>query len=946
MKNLLPYFYCFFFVGCIVPVLHAQQKIEMEAVLKEGLRTIFIQQRLQFTNTSDAPIKKIYLHDWNNAYADSKSDLSIRLTEEFKRNLFLAREEDKGNTCINAIVDTQRGALQWRYSKQDIIELILKKTLAPGESIHLKLDYEVKLPNAKFTGYGKHHSGYNLRYWYIWPCNLENGQWKLYSNKNLNDGYFSKTNYDILFKYPVKYRLQSSLPFVQQPRDRKYKSIRITAENRKESKLFLTEVIKSDYQTFQTNYLKLITNFKVRHYPEAYQAVSVNRISEFISDYLGKFPYEHLLVTQFDYEQNPLYGLNQLPRFLKPYSEQFQYELGLLKTVLDLYLQETIHNDPRAEYWIKDAYHNYLLAQFVKKYYPDSKLIGSFANTWLFRSFHYAKVGFNQQYPLFYNVLSRRNQEQSLITPKDSLIKYNFEIANRYKAGLGMVYLGDFIGENTLKKAVKDFYEEQQRSNQKFKADAFRAFLKKQTPKEIDWFFDTYVSTNKSIDFKIKKIEKVGDSIDVVIKNKTKAAVPVSLFAIHQDQVLGKYWLESSDSTFTKVRIPHHDAKKLVINYQKHIPEINERNNWKSLGGFLGNNRKIRLTFFKDIENPFYNQLFWVPTMKYNFYDGIALGMRVHNKSFLRRPLVYDFRPAYGLKSRSLVGNGGISYQHYMKDQAWYVLNGGIVGSSFHYGPNLRFYSFTPSVSFGFRPNDMRSNKRDFINFRYVNIFRTRDDSSIAQEATPDYSVWNLRYFHQNNNVIQQLGYVADFQISDKFSKLSFNLDYRKLFHNKTQINFRFYFGKFLRNNTSDDFFSYALDRPTDYLFDYNYYGRSENSGLFSQQLIIAEGGFKSKLKDPFANDWIATTNMSVNLWKWIELYGDIGFIRNLGQNPRFVYDSGIRLNLLTDYFELYFPIYSNNGWEIGQENYDQNIRFIVTLSPRTLIGLFTRKWF
>jgi hypothetical protein len=50
-------------------------------------------------------------------------------------------------------------------------------------------------------------------------------------------------------------------------------------------------------------------------------------------------------------------------------------------------------------------------------------------------------------------------------------------------------------------------------------------------------------------------------------------------------------------------------------------------------------------------------------------------------------------------------------------------------------------------------------------------------------------------------------------------------------------------------NKTASDFFSYAADRPTDYLFDYNYLGRSESTGLYSQQFILAEGGFKSKIK-------------------------------------------------------------------------------------------------
>ena len=54
----------------------------------------------------------------------------------------------------------------------------------------------------------------------------------------------------------------------------------------------------------------------------------------------------------------------------------------------------------------------------------------------------------------------------------------------------------------------------------------------------------------------------------------------------------------------------------------------------------------------------------------------------------------------------------------------------------------------------------------------------------------------------------------------------------------------------------------------------------------------------------------------------------------------------GIRLNLVEDYFELYLPVYSNLGWEIGQPNFDQKIRFKFTLDPQSLLGLFRRRWY
>ena len=102
-----------------------------------------------------------------------------------------------------------------------------------------------------------------------------------------------------------------------------------------------------------------------------------------------------------------------------------------------------------------------------------------------------------------------------------------------------------------------------------------------------------------------------------------------------------------------------------------------------------------------------------------------------------------------------------------------------------------------------------------------------------------------------------------------------------RIHNTNTQFDFRFFAGAFLSNNTNTDFFSFALDRPTDYLFDFNYLGRSEDAGIFSQQIIIAEGGFKSKLPVSYANQWLSTFNASVGIWRWFEVYNDVGFVKN-----------------------------------------------------------------
>jgi hypothetical protein len=46
-----------------------------------------------------------------------------------------------------------------------------------------------------------------------------------------------------------------------------------------------------------------------------------------------------------------------------------------------------------------------------------------------------------------------------------------------------------------------------------------------------------------------------------------------------------------------------------------------------------------------------------------------------------------------------------------------------------------------------------------------------------------------------------------------------------------------------------------------------------QKTAFFSQQLIIAEGGFKSKLDTPYANQWMTTINAGCT-FELDEVYG------------------------------------------------------------------------
>jgi hypothetical protein len=347
----------------------------------------------------------------------------------------------------------------------------------------------------------------------------------------------------------------------------------------------------------------------------------------------------------------------------------------------------------------------------------------------------------------------------------------------------------------------------------------------------------------------------------------------------------------------------------------------------------------------KDLEDPYYNQILYVPTLEYNLYDGFLPGFRFHNKTILDKPFIFDVNPTISTKTKSFSGKGFFYVNQFNRDSNLYHIRYMLSGHYLHYAPDANYKKLAPTVFLNFRPDDFRNNRKQTIVIKEIIVDKQKTAFTVS-ENSENYQIFNAKYIDTKTEVTNHFSFLGDFQYSSAFGKLATEIQYRKLFDNNRSLNLRLFAGTFLHNKTTSNYFDFGLDRPSDYLFESDYLGRSETTGLFSQQSIIADGFFKSKLETRTANRWMTTVNANYTIWSWIEGYGDVGFIKNKESDTKFVYDGGIRLNLVTDYFELFFPVYSNNGWEIGDKNYGEKIRFIITFRPETLINLFTRKWF
>ena len=933
-------------IFCFMTV-SSQNEIQIQGFLNIESNTILIKQKITYYNNSNSSLSQLYFNDWGSSFSNPDSPLSKRFVEEYDGSLLNPRKKNRGFTTIHSVENEKQKALSYSYIENqcDLFKIELTTDLLPFTSTTIFIEYTLQIQSDRFTKYGVTKKGdYFLNYWYITPAVFEDSEWKLFSNKNLDDYYTPKSKLKLTLEIPHNYSASSELNLNNVVNKSNTHVFTFEGSDRVDTRL---NISTAPFFKFKIGDLNIISNNIDADESLNQQINSFKKIVGFLNDRLGVYPHENLMISKVDLKKHPIYGLNLLPGFLSPFSKEFEYELTVAKNLIRLYLDQYLRMNPREDYWLKSGLETVLLMDFVDVFYKDQMMLGKLANMWGIKTYNLAKLKYNEQYQLTYLYMVRTGRDQALNLHKDELLKFNANLSTKYKAAKGLIFLEDFMEGSRIEDWIKEFVVE---TKNEFKTtNDFESYIKTKTNKDLSWFFESFITNTQQIDYKITKLKSTKDSVYFTIKNNKKGQTPVSLFTLKNGKVLTKTWLTGIGKKKDFV-VANNLADKYVLNYDQKVPEFNVKNNWKSVKGSALFNRPFKLRLIKDYVSPYNNQLYFLPTLEYrNIYDGLNLGLNINNSGILKKPFTFGVAPNYSVNSKTLTGFTKFEYNTYFQDQNLYNIEFGLFMSRSSFAEDSFVRRTLPYLSFNFKDaTNLRSNKFESLNLRYVGIDKDYVETFGNEMALPSYGVFNIRYLNSNLGYKKHYSWFLDTQFSNEFGKVAFNYEIRKRTNKNSFYNLRLFAGSFLYSkiDTNQTYFDFALDRPTDYLFEYNYLGQFESSGIFSQQIIIADGGFKSRLETYYANQWITTLNASASIWKYVQTYGDVGFIKNKGKGAEFVYDSGIRLNLITNYFEIFFPVYSNLGWEIAAPEYSQKIRFIFTADPTALFGLFRREWY
>ena len=904
----------------------------IDAKLDIEKNIIEVTQSIKFKNISNKNLSEIYLEDWANSYINNESNLASRITDEYDRSFSFASKNRRGYTNLNE-VQINSINLDWSRltTNNDIIKILLNKEIKPNESELIYLKYSIKIPDKRFTGYGYgNNSDYYLKNWIISISAISNGIWLKHSNLNLDDQSLQKSNYLINFEIPQTHNSVSNLNNIFENKiDNNSKKITFSGSNIKEVELIIEK--ENTFKNFINSKFNIVTDI-FSDSDEIDATVKVNRILSFIERYLPKSNIDKLLVTKNDYDRNPFYGLNELPDFLSPFSKSFLEEITFLKSSIDNYINEEINVNKRKNHYIYNGLSIFLVSKYIDEYHSNVRYLGRLSGFEILRNYELSNMRFNDLFIHYYESIQRLNLHQTDLQSGETLTKANYNISSPYHTGIGLLYLESYIGEDNFKKVIDKL------RNISLKSNDIELALKTSTDKNIDWFIDEYLSKRQSLDLRIDVLNN-SNEITYKVSEKNNKSIPYNVSLIKNDSVLFSKWSDK----YLQEKIPNLNADYIAVNPIIELPEINKSNNWY----YLKNNgsKPIKFLFLGDIENPKYKKIFLRPEFTYNYYDGVSPGLNIFNTGVKYKAFNFELLPQFSSKENTLVGSSKVTYNLQNENTNNYSTIFNLFYITNHYKENLRYQVFSPSVSMFFRDNNnLRSNVKKLLSFSMFSV--DKDVYEKKPNELENYTVYNLGYTYSDIGISKYLRTSANTRLSDNFGKLSVVFDYRKLFKNNRQFQFRFYFGKFLWNNKLYDNFRNYLGRSDGYLLLDEYLGRSERTGLLSQQFIMAGGGFKSIFENSESNDLMIATNINIGLWKWFEGYLDLGILKDKNQKKRNFYGTGIKLNLLPDFFELYFPISSSNGIEIDDYRYYNKIRFVLSYEVDSLINLFSRKWF
>ncbi len=942
---------------------------------------------MHYTNNSKEALDKIYMHLWPNAYQDVNTGYARQKVRMGDTEFYFSEDADKGNIGGLAF-EVNHTPVIWEseVDNPDIAILHLSESINPGKTAVIKTPFILKIPKS-FSRLGHVGQSYQMTQWFPKPAVYDQDGWHPMPYLDIGEFYSEFGDYEVEITLPSNY-IVSATGVLQEESERDFlqekmleteelieegfdmldhsfpesssqlKTISYKAENVHDFAWFADKrfhVMKSNVELSSgdnINTWTFFTNYEANLWIDAIKYV--DRSVKFYSDHVGNYPYPQATAVQSALSagggmEYPMITVIGLMGSAAPLDNVITHEVG------HNWFYGILAFNERDHVWLDEGINSYYDHRYMDDYYENYSsvplpplLLG-----------HSEVTG--EEYALLYKM--RRGDDQAPTTHSNKFKdEINYFLGGYEKPARAFHHLELYLGKDVFDPIMKSFFEKW-----KFKhpqPQDLRAHFEASTDKNLNWFFDGLIGSNKSLDVGIGKYDSKTNQLS--LKNNGSINAPIPL-GVTTDEEQSTVWVEGFEKK-TSIGLDARNIKKIEIDPNHDILELKRSNNYWNADRMFKKHKPFEYQLISRLENPRTNQLFILPAMGWNNYDKYMLGIGLHNFGLLQRGLEFGLFPMYGFGSEELTGLATIR-KHWLVQKDWaHQITLGVNAKKFTFD-SFRFQSedrnegyirLNPYLELELTSKKAKPTTKklrfDFIhNSVDYNLFLVEGELS---EETENHEIYRLSYSSKNTHAIRPSRFVAsvefqDFELLPDMTglepnpSLKLSLTYQQSYQYKKgrYFDWRFFGGWFPlnevgngRQSSNSPLFFYGTNisliqqGSMDYAFDDYYFGRSEQTGIWSQQISGREGFFKTPIVQKpnsfsrlgISNEYAFALNLSSDLpFKLpailpIRAYADLGYFEDPGfsSSESFLFSGGLMLSYADGGLEIYFPLVNSSNIE------------------------------
>ena len=919
-----------------------------------------------YKNNSPDALSFIYMHLWPNAYKSNKTALAKQLKEDGNLFFNYAAMKDRGYIdSLDFKVDGQTVKFDYVEGNPDIGKIILNSPLQSGSQIEITTPFHVKLPSGKISRLGHIDQQYQITQWYPKPAVYDKNGWQEIPYLTQGEFYSEFGTFDVFITIPKNYVLGSTGDLIDNPEEvlfmdsiasatkliNKYdtKNDSFPASSKQTKTLHYRQSHIHDFAWFcDKRYHVLKGEVELPHtknkvttwvmYTNQYANVWKDAIA-YVNDalfYYSKWngDYTYGVCTAVDgalsagggmeYPNITVIGAAPTPLLL---------DIVITHEVGHNWFYGMLGSNERVHGWMDEGINSANELRYVETKYPKRALLE--VPTKLTKMFDLAQYKRSAQYYLGYTFCAKTNSDQPIETHSKDFVSLNYGTIMYMKSAVVFDYLRTYLGDSLYDNCFQTYFDKWHWKHPM--PEDIRAVFEQTSGKNLSWFFEDLIQTTKQMDYKICHVPKINDpekklkdEIVVMVKNTGEIKGPVCVQAMKNKIVVNTIWYEGFTGK-AGLLFPKGDYDEISIDQLGKMPEVNRKNNTIYKHGIFRKVEPLKIQLAGSLDNPKRTQLFWMPTVGFNSYDKFMVGAAIYNHVMPGKKLEWCAMPMYSSGDKSLVGHADASYTIYPKNVFRNICIG-VNANQYNFykiqsadlpiggrelNKRLGFIKIAPEINFDIQKSYARSPisqqillRAVYLKTNKINETYDRDGGSTWSVGDVERTFYEVSYLFKNKRALNAYNFLVKFQSGDFMNKLQATGNYKININAKKIINIRVFAGTFLGNTSTGDYRFRMSSWGTsgnnfgmqDYLFDNILLGRSETSGLLSQQMITEDGGFKVFSTSGQSNSWLTALNFTLPMpfknkqLSIINFYGDFGVCNT---NP---YNVSANKNILTAY--------------------------------------------